>query len=58
MAAEAFRDAVRHILQSGDEFMLADQRDRDLVWLWDGLRWRGERLGPVDDFLDARPPAG
>ena len=57
LAAEAFRDAVRHILQTDDEFMMHDQSDRDLVWCYDGLRWRGERLASVDDLLDAPQPA-
>jgi hypothetical protein len=44
LAADAFRDAVRHILAEDGIFTLADRQDRTRFWNWNGVGWREERL--------------
>jgi hypothetical protein len=44
LAADAFRDAVRHILAEDGVFTLADRHDRTRFWSWNGVGWREERV--------------
>ena len=44
--ALAYNDAVRDILRADGRFNLGDDRSRDAVWEWDGVRWR--RIPLVD----------
>ena len=46
LAALAYNDAVRDILRADGRFNLGDDRSRDAVWEWDGVRWR--RIPLVD----------
>ena len=39
LLALAFTDAMRDILRSDGKFHLSDDRSRNAVWEWDGVRW-------------------
>ena len=42
--AQAFRDAVRDILAADGIFSLADERERDTLYHFDGVSWKREQL--------------
>lgn len=53
LMALAFTDALRDILRSDGKFHLSDDRTRDAVWEWDGVRW--SRV-PLDNHVAQEPP--
>jgi hypothetical protein len=53
LIALAFNDAIRDILHSDGKFHLSDDRSRDAIWEWDGVRW--SRIPLVERAVEEPP---
>jgi hypothetical protein len=44
---DAFRDAVKDILRCDGTFLLADGRNPEVVWTFDGFAWMQSEMPPA-----------
>jgi hypothetical protein len=54
LIALAFTDAMRDILHTDGKFHLSDDRSRDAIWEWDGVRW--SRIPLLERVAEEQPP--